>query len=651
MREAFPYPFFHDEVPIDISFLFAEEKPAGKRGFLKVDGRRFVFEDGTPVRFWGTNFNGAGCFPEKDYAQKLAKRLAKTGINLVRFHQLDSQWHTPNIFAFTKGKRVTDGHLDPESMDRLDYLVYCLKQEGIYVYLDMLTYRKFRSDEGVENAHLLADAAKPYSVFSRTLIEKQKEFCREIWTHSNPYTGLCYCDDPVFVLTEITNECEIFGNFKLEDYIEPYKSEFLSYLQEWLSKKGSQRSIDSFHVLDGEDLELLEFKVDLQKKYYEEMIACMREAGVKIPIAGTNWERTPHNHRTQLICDFLDSHAYHYDWNWKEFEKHCTNQGISQKAGSYLGKCAFISDANLPTYISEWDMPWPNERRAESVLYSAAVGAFQGWSGFAIHTYSYSARLENMDMLGKEVSCAKIGDVPYRQGVFSAWNDPAKFGLFYHAALITRRGDVSEGKTLYGYDSSEDLKWNSKVSRKNIEKYKFVSDFGGKQGLPPLPECDDSPEMRSDTGELYRNHEKELGIIDTPKTKCVYGSLGHNPRISLSGLQVDCKSDYAVIAMSSLSDKPLNASDNILLTTVGRAENTDAKFEGELMTDIGKAPVLCENIRAKLSLETCYEDLKVWAVSAEGYYVGQVPTEYENGKLTFCLGDKSRSIYYLLVRD
>ena len=35
-----------------------------------------------------------------------------------------------------------------------------------------------------------------------------------------------------------------------------------------------------------------------------------------------------------------------------------------------------------------------------------------------------------------------MGGVPYREGIFSVWNDPAKFGLFYHSALMLRRGDV-----------------------------------------------------------------------------------------------------------------------------------------------------------------------------------------------------------------
>ena len=79
MSEFIPFPLPYDDVPIDISFVFENERPAGKHGFLKTEGRNFVFEDGTRVAFWGTNFNGAGCFPEHGYAEMLAKRLAKIG--------------------------------------------------------------------------------------------------------------------------------------------------------------------------------------------------------------------------------------------------------------------------------------------------------------------------------------------------------------------------------------------------------------------------------------------------------------------------------------------------------------------------------------------------------------------------------------------
>ena len=87
-----------DDVPIDLSYIFADEKPAGKHGFLTVKDGKFAFEDGTPARFWGTNFNSGANFPSHEYSEIVAKRLAKTGLNIVRFHQLDGDWSTPNLF-------------------------------------------------------------------------------------------------------------------------------------------------------------------------------------------------------------------------------------------------------------------------------------------------------------------------------------------------------------------------------------------------------------------------------------------------------------------------------------------------------------------------------------------------------------------------
>lgn len=649
MSNFIPYPSFHDDVPVDISFVFEDEKPAGKHGFLKVKGRDFVFEDGTKVKFWGTNFNGAGCFPEYDYAKKLAKRLSKLGINLVRFHQLDSEWHTPNIFNFTKGKRVTDAHLDPESMDRLDFLVKCLKEEGIYMYMDMFTYRKFRSDEGVENTIALGDAGKPYCNFSRRLIELQKELSTELWTHENKYTGIKYCDEPAIVLAEIVNESDLFKPTPAKEYIEPYKSEFLQMFKKWLDEKGIEKDLTDLDPALSLDHDLLDFKVDLQTSYYLEMMEHMRADGVKIPITGTNWIATPDNLRTQYVTDFLDAHPYFYDWRWGEFEKRCMNRSITQQRNFYLETGCVMTSEDMPTYISEWDAPWPNEFRADSVIYSAAFGMFQGWSGFAIHTYSYSARLDRMDMLGKEISAEKIGNVPYRQGIFSAWNDPAKFGLFYHAALITRRGDVKAGKP-YAINIKNREAWDLEQVRVCTENKAAIADLDGTSGLPELTFEDNGRSVTSETGELYRDYEKNYGKIDTDMTKCAFGFLGKNGRVEMNGMNVKCNTDFAVIALSSLSKDKITESDNLLLTAVGRAKNTDSKFIKETMVDIGKPPILIENIEAEIEMDTPHSDLVVWAISAEGYYIGKVPTTYEDGRMTIKIGDVSQSMYYLITR-
>ncbi len=658
MSKYIEYPFFHDDVPIDISFVFEEEKPAGKHGFLKAEGRNFVFEDGTKVKFWGTNFNGAACFPDHNYAKKVARRLAKTGINLVRLHQLDAEWHTPNIFAFTKGKRVCGAQLDPQSMERLDYLLKCLKDEGIYIYMDMFTYRRFRSDEKVENAHRLFDAAKPYSLFSRRLIELQKELATALWTHENPYTGLKYCDDPAFVLAEITNENDFFKWKKFKtDYMEPYRSEFLALFEEWLKKNGKEKDLSKLHLHRSSDPDLLDFKMHLQEQYYHEMMDHLHRIGVKIPITGTNWVSHPKNLKSQLVTDFLDTHDYFYKFGcWGEFEKSCMNKSITQERRFYADRGCLQTNINYPTYISEWDAPWPNEYRADAVLYTAAFGMFQGWSGHAIHTYAYTAKLERMKLLGKEFSTEKIGDVPYRQGIFSTWNDPAKYGLFYHAALITRRGDVKSGedvRAILADTENTDIKGLSEYPKVELvsERHPIVVSFDGSEGLKAPDYEDNGESITSDTGELYRNYKKNYGKIDTARTKCAFGFLKKNGTVELNGLKVRSKTDFAVIAMSSLTDDALSCSDNILLTTVGRAKNTNAKFKKEKMLDVGTGPVLIENIEAELELETVHSDLDVWAISAEGFYIGTVPTSYENGTLKIRLGEVSRSMYYLISKS
>ena len=174
MSRYIPTYWYPNRMPVDISFVFENEKPAGKHGFCRVKGDKFEFEDGTPARFWGVIFNGATCFPEKEYAEGVAKRLAQAGCNVVRFHQLDAEFSTPNIFQFTKGQRLDNTRsFDPRSLDRLDYFFHCLKEEGIYVYMDLLVYRQFKTGDGVVDAHKTVHGGKPWVMFDRTMIELQ----------------------------------------------------------------------------------------------------------------------------------------------------------------------------------------------------------------------------------------------------------------------------------------------------------------------------------------------------------------------------------------------------------------------------------------------------------------------------------------------
>ena len=666
MSKYIKTPAYPDRMPVDISFVFADEKPAGKHGFLKACGEEFRFEDGAPGRFWGVNFNGGANFPEHDYAEKVARRLAQCGCNIVRFHQLDAEWDTPNIYAYTKGPRVsTTRKLDPVSMDHLDYLIHCLKEQGIYVYFDMMTYRKFKSGDDVPHAEELSDSAKPYSIFDRRMIELQKEFADQIWNRVNPYTGLAYKDDPVFVMVEITNECDLFKEQK-KHFSPYYAGEFQKLFRAWCEKNGRTYDWANYDMYDKSDV-MLDFKLELTKDYYREMRDHLRSLGVKIPITGTNWtNKTACNVLAQQEMDFVDNHHYFYDWRWGETEKCCENTHITGVPGP-LNALGYMRLNNRPYFVSEWDMPWPNAFRAEGPIYYAAMSSLQNWAGMAIHTYAYGTALDHNSLLGKEVSSDSIGGVPYREGIFTVWNDPAKFGLFQHSALIVRRQDVAPADKKIGVNLTQRAAMESTLAKSGImDVHRIATVLHGEEPVgceACYPEDRawnrESDILVSDNGQMRRDLTKKIGAIDSPRTKVVYGKLATGKQVnqldpvdtSVSGMKVACQTDFAVVALSSLTDEPTEKSDNMLLSAIGRARNTDAQWDGDKMLDYGRAPIQSEVIQATISIRTDRTDLKVWGVNPEGYYVGEKATEWKDGWMTFQVGDKFPANYYLIVAE
>ena len=674
MSRYIPMPAYPDAMPVDISFVFADEKPAGKRGFIRADGDDLRFEDGTIAKFWGVNFNGGACFPSKEYAPKVARRLAQAGCNIVRFHQLDAEWDTPNIFSFSKGKRVTTTRvMDPKSLDALDYLIHCLKEEGIYCYLDMTTYRKYKEGDDVPFYDELFDNARPWSNCSPRLIELQKEFCTQIWNHVNPYTGLAYKDDPVFVLTEITNENDLFANSNAANRFSVksayYENEFRGFFRDWLKEQSIEYDWEHCDLYTG-DNEMVQFKIYITKKYYKEMYDHMRSIGVKIPITGTNWAISSGLTKAHEEMDFTDNHRYFYDWQWGNTERVCHHKNITSVASAFPS-LAKMRLPGKPYFISEWDMPWPNAFRAEGPIHFAAVAALQNWSGLAIHTYSYSTRLDEMKVLGRELS-SPVGGVPYREGIFSVWNDPAKFGLFYHAALMLRRSDITPANKKVAVNTKALDKLICTAYIGGLEQYYMTNTFDGvlPEGYDELVQEEDTiphatpGKIVSDNGQMWRDLNRQIGVIDTERTKVFYGMLGkggaaasikvRNPvDIHANGMSVDSYTDFGVIALSSLTNDPIEKSDNMLLSAIGRARNTDAQFDGNKMLDVGRAPILAEVINAEIRLKTEIGDkLRVWGVNAEGFYAGQVPTTYENGILSFEIGDQlNPACYYLIVKE
>jgi hypothetical protein len=160
-------------------------------------------------------------------------------------------------------------------------------------------------------------------------------------------------------------------------------------------------------------------------------------------------------------------------------------------------------------------------------------------------------------------------------------------------------------------------------------------------------------EVTSDTGQMYRNWEKRIGRIDTPFTKAVYGFIGEVESIQMQGLTLKVNTSFATIALSSLTDDPIEKSSRLLLTAVGKSENTGFVYNilHTKMLDRGEGPILIEPVEANIKLATHVAGLKVWAVGPDGERIKQIPAKMDDGSMVFSVGKEGRTIYYLLEKS
>ena len=253
-----------------VDFSGSIEKPAGKHGFLRVSGEHFAFADGTPIKFWGVNLDSGGGVPEQAHAPFAARRMAQLGINVARF-AVD---HEAPRGIIAPGNDTQ--HIDAEMLDRLDYFVSCLKENGIYTRLDLMHYRIYRPGDGVD-APQRERGEPPYGggpamYFDPKAEALHKQFATQLLLHESPYTGLRYVDDPAMVFVGIVNENTIF--FYPRRMTDSGRKTLDGRYEEWLKTHPGGAK--------------MRFLAGLERGYYERMHAFLREIGVKTPIAGHN---------------------------------------------------------------------------------------------------------------------------------------------------------------------------------------------------------------------------------------------------------------------------------------------------------------------------------------------------------------------------
>ena len=630
--------------PVDLSFLNAQEKPAGKRGFVKASGERLLFADNTPARFWGTNLSAYTLFSTPDdVIKQQARRLSALGFNLVRLHHHDSPWVNPNIFGDNKITQDTQ-QVSAESQAKLDWWIKCLKDEGIYVWLDLHVERALKAGDNIYGFDEIRKgkevaSLKGYAYVNITIQQAMKRFAEDYLTHINPHTGLANKDDPAIAAVLITNENDItqhFGIALLPDKQVPLHNKlYTAEANAFASQHNLPQSL-TWRAWEYGPAKL--FLNDLEQRFNVEMIQHLREIGVKVPIATTStWGLNGLASLPALTAgDVIDVHSY---GGTGQLEKNpLTSDGLLHwiAAGQVVGK---------PLTVTEWNSePFPTPDRHTLPLYMAGTASHQGWD--ALMQYAYSQE----PLTGGWISASN----------WHAYNDPALLATLPAAALMYRRGDVREASTTYMFTPSPATLFNQAITPSNSIALRTAAEKGKLQiampytkELPWLKQSQlstraqvfndpnlslldaNASESTTDTGELKRNWRKGIYTINTPRTLAATGWIG-GESITLGAINIQANTPNASVAVQSLDGAPVSQSRNLLISLGTRA----------IPKDGNKTPFYVEPLDGTLTIQAP-SGLKLYTHGILAQ-LKEVPVVYQDGRYAIKLDGAQASNWLFL---
>lgn len=656
---AFPFESnVKDGTVLDFARIFENDIPAGRYGRI-VAGKngRFVYEKtGKPVRLIGANLNFDANMMDKKLCDDTARDFRKMGYNAVRYHHIDVTIQKGGWNAWSSA------NFDPVMLDRLDYMFYAMKREGMYSTLDLFQMRRCGKGEIEGIDHGLDWAAlKSYLPYCKPAVDNWKMFARKLLDHENPYTKMKWKDDPSLVFIVPVNEDSVASVSPRNPKSQAHKY-FKKAYDEWMAKglsklpKGAKK----------EALEI-EFMNYSKAQFDKETIRFLKEElGCKALVTSENWWDLRSQTYLRDNYDLVDNHGYaDHPQGWP---RQRWNQGGMVKHNHFAYHIPIMKAPSRimdrPMAITEWNFCAPNRYRAESGPIMGAYSAFQDWG--AIYRFAWSHTVNNI----KTQSPIKHFDIV---------NDPINQISERIAVLLFRRGDVkvAEETLCYAVNLNEATKhgcgdmWARGLFPAKFITQGFTHRIGSQFVEPGKPirgkwtkvvsedkldasllngnvwqSAEEFPlrnnpkgDLVSDTGEIIQNSKGRF-TVTTPKTEVIvaYPHGDDNGKYTAGGLIMKTVDTMTVVAASALDKKTLRDSKEILFFHLTNAYNSGMQFESKGWHEIlneGKLPYLAKTGEAEVAFKSNVKGLKLFAVRYDGTIIREVPMVYRSGHYVF----------------
>lgn len=362
--------------------------------------------------------------------------------------------------------------------------------------------------------------------------------------------------------------------------------------------------------------------------------------------------------RRESRLDWIDTHAY---WQhpsfapgkpWSPTEWRMPNTAMVRDAnGGTLAGLAAHRVRGMPFTVSEYNHPAPLDASAEGLMEIAAFACVQDWDGFFLFDYCGSRDEFKVDRI---------------KGFFSVDTHPGKMALMPAAARLFLRGDLKPlaAEATLGVPAGRVAEWTARSGQD-------VGALWRGQGMAPadmLAWRDDlqfleGPELRlSRSGASSPQTPPPFEWIPRPAdhARCLFRSAASVGAIGYLGgrseqvgdvrfTMTPTESGFAVLAVNAADGRPIRSSRSLVLTAVGRVENTGMVWNAD-RTSVsdrwGHGPTLAEGIPAQVSIETDGRAATVYALSGTGARTQTVASLLKGGRLTFEIGPQYHTVWY-----
>lgn len=409
---------------------------SGKLAFEKKPEQavRFLSDCVATDAFQGRRQTGPAQLTSHEAIAEYVQELKRNGYNMLRTHFLD--------YILMRGS-TEDCRFNETALDRFEYLVYQMKENGIYLNFDAMT-----SWTGYTPANPWAPDLDNLKQFKHLIhfddaVRKNWETgVTKLLTRVNPYTKTRLVDDPVLALIVGFNEQE-FAFIKEFDPAPalPHWRNFLKQRYGTIEKLRTAWGKDAANINSFNDIAAFQrheiplqtpkggdigrFIYETEIKTFNFYRSVLNKIGCKAPLSGFNCGKDFHYQAVRNALDFVSMNSYHaHPSNYMNPGSTIMQDSSIAGAGSVFRWALGGRMVHKPFVITEHANAFWNRYRYEQSFVTGAYGAFQ-----------------NVDVLTNFASLIGV-EFSTRIHPFLTVHDPILRSSEFLTFFMFRRGDV-----------------------------------------------------------------------------------------------------------------------------------------------------------------------------------------------------------------